>query len=58
MEDMMRLRAYAEEQRAIVRTTADLWECVIRYGLAARYDELLARREFLASHPRPSLTSH
>ena len=47
MEDAMLLRQRADEHRAIARETHDLWESVIRFSLAARYDELAARRETL-----------
>lgn len=45
MEDVMVLRRRAEEHRAAARTTQDLWESVVRFNLAARYDELAARKE-------------
>ncbi len=45
MEDANELRRRAEEHRAEGHKTADLWESVIRLQLAARYDELAARRE-------------
>jgi hypothetical protein len=45
MENTMLLRQRAEEHRTIARATHDLWESVIRFSLAARYEELAARRE-------------
>ncbi len=45
MEDVTILRRRAEEHRAVAHATHDLWESVIRFNLAARYDELAARRE-------------
>jgi hypothetical protein len=45
MEDASELRRRAEEHRTEGHETADLWESVIRLQLAARYDELAARRE-------------
>ena len=45
MEDASELRRRADEHRAAGRMTPDLWESVIRLQLAARYDELAARRE-------------
>ena len=54
MEDVTILRRRAEEHRAIAHTTHDLWESVIRFSLAARYDELAARRETGPAHlPSP-----
>lgn len=48
MEDAGELRRRANEHRAAARRTHDLWESVICFNLAARYDELAARREVLA----------
>ena len=50
MEDSRLLRQRADEHRSAARTTPDLWESVIRFSLAERYDELAARRE--ACEPR------
>ena len=47
MENAMLLRQRAEEHRTIARSTQDLWESVIRFSLAARYEELAERRETL-----------
>jgi hypothetical protein len=45
MENAREFRQRAEEHRAAARTADDLWESVIRFHLAARYEELAARRE-------------
>ncbi len=45
MEDAAILRQRADEHRAAARITHDLWESVMRFNLAARYDELAAHRE-------------
>lgn len=52
MEDARELKQRALEHRAAARDSQDLWESVIRFNLAARYDELALRREALASGPR------
>jgi hypothetical protein len=51
MEDARELRQRALEHRVAAHDSQDLWESVIRFNLAARYDELAARREALAAHP-------
>ena len=45
MEDAQELRQRALEHREAARESPILWESVIRFSLAARYDELAARRE-------------
>jgi hypothetical protein len=40
MADARHLRTRAERHRRIAQATEDLWECVTRFNLAARYDEL------------------
>jgi hypothetical protein len=52
MEDASELRRRADEHRAAGHKTADLWESVIRLQLAARYDELAARREGGSTEPQ------
>ena len=49
MEDARHLRLRADEHRTAARAAADLWESVLRFSLAARYEELAARREATAS---------
>jgi hypothetical protein len=51
MEDARELRHRADEHRAAARIAPDLWESVIRFTIAARYDELAARREGAAARP-------
>jgi hypothetical protein len=48
MEDAALLRQRADEHRAVARDTHDLWESVIRFSIAARYDELALHREAMA----------
>jgi hypothetical protein len=52
MDNARELRQRAQEHRAAAREAQDLWESVIRFNLAARYDELAARRDSLGAGSR------